>query len=500
MAEIKEYSQFIEEGNKKNFDSQEARKVIDNVKNELNSLKEIVAKNPWNKWWETSSLNNAIKHISTENGFYKIEANNKVTFRLDKVSSYLSVIYDRILKPGWPRKYIDQKNEKIFNWTILAVQIALEAINKKWSTNKKYDVWIINWQLNQQTISALKKFQKDFLWVSEMDWKPWKKTIWKLLWVLNAQLLQKWEAPVIEKKKAQAKQEQKKQNPKEIKQDTNKKELSKENWKNVEITRTRTWGIENVHVQGTVKEWDRIVPLEYSVKIDKSGNIPFYMTQKGDTISSIRNKLKLIPEYNYLWENWYKSSSVSFNIPNSKIRTCDKIPIPLKLEERTVDNKEFVEYSKQAIDRIISSNSEYSEKVRQLVNVAWKWNVACVMAAFARNETTWGRNEKIWTWQLYRMEKNWANSMSYFHIVINKWAWKIAKDKLKLTDSDMFDPVKSWMLFLGYWCESVPKLENYLNPKKSNWYTSAQRIYNRSNINEYRSRLLRNFNQVRQYA
>ena len=131
MAEIKEYSQFIEEGNKKNFDSQEARKVVDNVKNELNSLKEIVAKNPWNKWWETSSLNNAIKHISTENGFYKIEANNKVTFRLDKVSSYLSVIYDRILKPGWPKKYIDQKMK-------IAV---IKFLNQRWQKIKSCEIF-----------------------------------------------------------------------------------------------------------------------------------------------------------------------------------------------------------------------------------------------------------------------------------------------------------------------------------------------------------------------
>ena len=35
MAETKEYSQLIEEGNKKNFDTQEARNVMSSVKKEL---------------------------------------------------------------------------------------------------------------------------------------------------------------------------------------------------------------------------------------------------------------------------------------------------------------------------------------------------------------------------------------------------------------------------------------------------------------------------------
>lgn len=99
MVDKMHYSQSVTEGNKKNFDSQEARLVMLSIKKELDWLKELIAKNPWKKWWEKGSLDDAIKIVDTQ-WFYKLEANNKVTYNLDKVASYLSIIYNRILKPG----------------------------------------------------------------------------------------------------------------------------------------------------------------------------------------------------------------------------------------------------------------------------------------------------------------------------------------------------------------------------------------------------------------
>lgn len=474
MAEIKEYSQLIEEGNKKNFDSQEARKVVDNVKNELNSLKEIVAKNPWKKWWETNSLENALKLIGPENWFYKIEANNKVTFNLDKVSSYLSVIYNRILKPGWPKKYINQKNEKVFNWTILAVQIALEAINSKDSSNKKYDVWVINWQLNQQTISALKKFQKDFLWVNEMDWKPWKKTLWKLLWVLNAQLLQKWETPAIEKKIDSKKQsEYKNKSGQQKKQPEQQKKADQLTWK--------------------------IEKIGWKTEIVRDGKISYYVVQPWDTTKIIRDRLSHIQEFSYLNEKQYAPgawgrSYLGFNIRNNSLKPGNKIPIPIETEKRQIEDKEFFNKSKTAIDKMLNSwNPNYAEKIRKLVNSAWKDSLALVMTAFAKKETTNTPTLPIWTGQLYRYETTNRYSISYFHILM-EWVWKKARDNLWFKDADCYDPVKSWMLFLAFWCECKPNLDNYLNPNKSWWAYRAASVYNYNVRNTYSKSLQNHFN------
>jgi hypothetical protein len=62
------------------------------------------------------------------------------------------------------------------------------------------------------------------------------------LGVLNAQLLKKGETPVIPKKKEQPKPkvEQKKQNQNEFRFEDHKKELSQDNFKKLDITRTRT--------------------------------------------------------------------------------------------------------------------------------------------------------------------------------------------------------------------------------------------------------------------
>ena len=475
MVDTLHYSQSIVEGNKKNFDTQEARLVISSVKKELDWLKDLVAKNPWKKWWEQGNLNEATKIIwSQENWFYKIEANNKVTYNLDKVSSYLSVIYNRILKPGWPKKYIDQKNEKIFQWTILAVQIALEAISTKDSKDKHYDVWVVNWKLNQQTIDALKKFQKDFLWVGDVDGKPWKKTIGKLLWVLNAQLVKKWETPVAaQKKETPAPTQKKPETTPQKKPETAQKKPD-----------TQTWKVER---------------LGWKTEIVRESGISYYVVQPGDTTRIIRDRLWNTQEFNYLKEKQYAPgagwrSYLGFNIRNDSLKPGNKIPIPIETEKRQIEDKEFHKRSKTAIDKILAwSNSSYAEKVRKVVNSAWKDELALVMTAFAKKETTGSSKDLIWTGQLYRYENSKRYSISYFHILM-EGPWKKARDNLWFTDADCYDPVKAWMLFLAFWCETKNDLDRYLNPKKSGWAYRAADVYNHNVRNTYSKSLQNHYN------
>ena len=466
MAETKEYSQLIEEGNKKNFDTQEARNVMSSVKKELEWLKAVIAKNP-SKWWEQGNLDQALRIVEKpEQSFYKLEANNKVTFNLDKVSSYLSIIYNRILKPGGPKKYIDQKNEKIFRWTILAVQIALEAIKCKDASDKKYDVWVINWKLDDQTIAALKKFQKDFLWVNEMDWKPWKKTIGKILWVLNAQLIQKWETPAItQKKKPEAQQKKPETQQKKPVAQQRKPET------------TTTWRTERIG------SWAEII---------RDWKIAYVTVEPWDTTQTIRDRVGAIPEFSYLNEKKYAPikaerwrSYVWFNIRNDSLKAWNKIPVPIEVEKRQLTDKQFFESSKQAIDRILNWNSVYKDKVRKLVNTVGKDNVALVMTAFAKKETTGSPSELIWTWQLYRYESSNLYSISYFHILMDR-TWEKIKENLWFKDSDLYNPINAWMLFLGYWSQvKWDNMASYLNPKKSWWAVKAAGVYNHNAMYKY---------------
>ncbi len=470
MVDKLHYSQSVTEGNNKNFDSQEVRLVLSSVKKELDWLKKIIAKNPWKKWWEKGSLEDATKIVDSQ-GFYKLEANNKVTYNLDKVSSYLSIIYNRILKPGWPKKYIDQKNEKIFSWTILAVQIALESIQCKNSKNKRYDVWAVNWKLNQQTTDALKKFQKDFLWASEADWKPWKKTIWKLLWVLNAQISNNGENPIPTQKKEQPATQKK--------QEVVKKKPEAQTWK--------------------------VEKLNWKTEIIREGNISYYVVQPGDTTRIIRNRLAQTQEFSYLQEKQYAPgawgrSYLWFNIRDKNLKPGNKVPIPIETEKRQISDKEFYNKSKSAIDRVLSGkNPDYAEKVRKLVNTAWKDGLALVMTAFAKKETTGSSKDPIWTGQLYRYESASRYSISYFHILM-EWPWKKARDNFWFKDADCYDPVNAWMLFLWFWCETKSNLDNYLNPKKSWWAYRAADVYNHNVRNSYSKSLQKHYNYAKNHV
>ena len=181
MPEKKNYSEPIIENSKINFEKTDVMKVITSVKQELNSLQLNVDKDSKWRWWNATNLEQAKLHLDD---FYSIDEKNNVTYHIDKVASYLSIIYDRINNTAMLKKYSEQKKEKIFDGTILAIQIALQSINPK------YDVGTINWVLNDETIAAIKNFQTDkaLRW---KDWKPWRETIWKILEALNDDLNQK---------------------------------------------------------------------------------------------------------------------------------------------------------------------------------------------------------------------------------------------------------------------------------------------------------------------
>lgn len=126
-------------------------------------------------WWKTDAINN----------FYKIdwEKWDKIVFNLNHVKDYLNDVFQRL---SWMKKQkfwiISQENN--FKWTILAIQIALKAID-----SNKYNI-----QINGMYDDATKNIINLFQTTSQLkfrDWKPWKETIWKIIENLNKVIAEK---------------------------------------------------------------------------------------------------------------------------------------------------------------------------------------------------------------------------------------------------------------------------------------------------------------------
>lgn len=107
------------------------------------------------------------------NHFYRIEW-WKPVFQLNKVKEYLEAVFARLSRMK-NQKFWDISKENNFTWTILAVQIALKAMESDPKNSKKYGIGKINGKYDD-TIDAIKQFQSGQN-MRDVDGKPWKNTI-----------------------------------------------------------------------------------------------------------------------------------------------------------------------------------------------------------------------------------------------------------------------------------------------------------------------------------
>ena len=188
MASPETSREYSQDNKKENFSSQEAEKVLKETKDELSSLKlDIFNKSSKKeiKGWDINELEKASELIWS---FYEIKKdptstklnNEIVTFNIDAVKSYLETLYKRLSAKDAPW-YSIMAQEKIFWSAVLAIQIALESIYRPAPQVWTYDVWVINWKLDDKTKEVITDFQRDFIWSKWADWKPGKNTIWKII-------------------------------------------------------------------------------------------------------------------------------------------------------------------------------------------------------------------------------------------------------------------------------------------------------------------------------
>ena len=180
LPESREYSQ---ENKAENFEEVEVKRVLDETSNQLDKLILDVFNNwksPELKWWDANALTNAKKFLWN---FYEIKRDavwrEYVIYSMENVTNFLGTISKRLAEKGAPW-YIAMSNEKLFWAVILAIQIALESINRPIPQVGNYDVWVISGKLDENTKRCIEDFQRDQRWLT-VDGKPWKGTIEAIL-------------------------------------------------------------------------------------------------------------------------------------------------------------------------------------------------------------------------------------------------------------------------------------------------------------------------------
>ena len=159
---VENYNEYRE----RSFESMQSEidAAIDHAKSDLDDLESEIS------WWKKVDF----KTPESINKFYRLE-NWKVVFQLDQVKNYLSDVHKRL---SWMKnqKFWEISKENNFTWTVLAVQIALKALGEDPINPRKYNIWRIDWEYNENTKKVIQQFQTDCK-LTWQDGKPWKETI-----------------------------------------------------------------------------------------------------------------------------------------------------------------------------------------------------------------------------------------------------------------------------------------------------------------------------------
>lgn len=221
--------------------------------------------------------------VDSINNFYSIEWNKTIVFNLNQVKNYLNAVNKRL---SWMQvqKFWEISKENNFTWTILAIQIALKAID-----SKKYNIWKINWEYSETTKQAIKQFQTDKK-LTRQDWKPWKETIniltKNLEALINSKRLEANEQEVLKKDISDIIEESCRNNPYSWAYTPKKKEE-----------------IINYIIEWNLKSWkDQFMEMQItslsqdsqSQKFSKNWKLKYLLEHSWESLKDNINKIKLI--------------------------------------------------------------------------------------------------------------------------------------------------------------------------------------------------------------
>jgi len=209
------------------------------------------------------------------------------------------------------------------------------------------------------------------------------------------------------------------------------------------------------------------------------GALVFYRVEEGDTTSKIREKLSKYKRFKYL-KTSSREKIKSFNIPRRSLEAGMLIPIPLAEKDRLVTDGQFVNYCNEAIDEMVV-DATYGKMVKRIIEKTSKQEILKVMLAVVKQESG---GKPIGQFELHRWEPGQkAFSFSLFHVLMTGPGMK-ARQKLNMTEGQVYHPKNGAKLFLAFLCEKSKK-GNSSNPERFfpliDHLESFARFYNGAN-------------------
>ncbi|MFA5352443.1 MAG: N-acetylmuramidase domain-containing protein [Candidatus Gracilibacteria bacterium] len=191
-----------------------------------------------------------------------------------------------------------------------------------------------------------------------------------------------------------------------------------------------------------------------TINLVEDVGLTFYRVEKGDSIAGIRQKLSYTSESEFKYiATLSKKKIESFNIQNKKLIPGMLIPIPPKIENSILSDKQFANYCQQAIDEM-KTHPKYRDYIAQILEVIPEDKLVTLMIAVAKQESG-GDNAPIGSFALHRWEPGQsAFSFTYYHVLM-KEAGLEARRKLGLTEGQACHPKNASKLFLAFLIEKA---------------------------------------------
>ncbi|PIQ77481.1 hypothetical protein COV82_04340 [Candidatus Peregrinibacteria bacterium CG11_big_fil_rev_8_21_14_0_20_46_8] len=216
----------------------------------------------------------------------------------------------------------------------------------------------------------------------------------------------------------------------------------------------------------------RLQQLEHGERIFRDVGLVFYIVENDEeTIAEIRQKLGRYPEFAHVQKPTKKVSG--FNIPQKSLKKGMFIPIPLKAEERVLEDTEFAEYCSEAI-RDMRLHSAYGKRVDEILDRVDEDTLVATMIAAAKQESG---GKPLGQFVFHRWEPGpGAFSFSIFHVV-QTGPGIAARRKLNMTEGQLYHPKNAAQLFLAYLIEKNGRRTADYFPIDKDWDAWA-RMYN----------------------
>jgi len=187
--------------------------------------------------------------------------------------------------------------------------------------------------------------------------------------------------------------------------------------------------------------------LAKGVEIYKDMDLIFYKVQPGDSIFTIKAKLrkhKDRPEFKHL--RWKRSRLTGFNIPAKNVEKGTWIPLPTPSKHRILTDEQFLNYAYEAIEDM-EQDSTYGKYISRMMETVPKRDLMSLMLAVAKQESG-GKPLGQFEWHAFEKHHH-VFSYSLFHVLMKGVGLEVRRD-LNMTQGQTYHPRNAARLFLAF--------------------------------------------------